>query len=200
MAVEGDAVTLAGADVVDGTPVLDVKPYLPFADGVPGAVAPPWVRDLPHTAAHASLMDVAYHLPRVQAVTTQPFGAERKGILTPTLDMSVHAPRLFPILHMWNVSCCKPARCFALQVASEAPYEPLQMAAVDISPAAAAAISACWQRAAARGASLYASADALLALVRQVPLHGTVVIAMTPVSYDTISACCVPHQVTTVAR
>ena len=46
VAVDGDTLTLAGADVVDGTPVLDVKPYLPFADGVPGATAPPWVRDL----------------------------------------------------------------------------------------------------------------------------------------------------------
>ena len=41
--VAGDVLTLAGVDVVDGTPVLDVKPYLPFADSVPRAVAPPWV-------------------------------------------------------------------------------------------------------------------------------------------------------------
>ena len=46
MTVDGDIIVLAGADVVDGTPVLDVKPYLPFADGVPGAFAPPWVRIL----------------------------------------------------------------------------------------------------------------------------------------------------------
>ena len=44
VAVEGDALLLAGADLVDGTPVLDVKPYLPFCDGVPAAAAPPWVR------------------------------------------------------------------------------------------------------------------------------------------------------------
>lgn len=35
--------TLAGADVVDGTPVLDIKPYVPFCDCVPKAVAPGWV-------------------------------------------------------------------------------------------------------------------------------------------------------------
>ena len=44
VAVEGDALLLAGADPVDGTSVLDVKPYLPFCDGVPAAAAPPWVR------------------------------------------------------------------------------------------------------------------------------------------------------------
>lgn len=36
-------VTLAGADLVDGTPVLDLKPYVPFCDCVPTAHAPGWV-------------------------------------------------------------------------------------------------------------------------------------------------------------
>ncbi len=33
----GDGVSLvvSGADLIDGTPVLDIKPYLPFADSVP---------------------------------------------------------------------------------------------------------------------------------------------------------------------
>lgn len=35
--------TLAGADLVDGTPVLDVKPYVPFCDRVEDAAAPAWV-------------------------------------------------------------------------------------------------------------------------------------------------------------
>lgn len=30
---------LAGVDLLDGTPVLDIKPYLPYADTIPGAVA-----------------------------------------------------------------------------------------------------------------------------------------------------------------
>lgn len=42
--VQGDTVTFRGADVVDGTPVLDIKPYIPFVDGVEGASAPRWVR------------------------------------------------------------------------------------------------------------------------------------------------------------
>ncbi len=41
--VEGRTVLLGGADVLDGTPVLDVKPYVPFCDAVPDARAPPWV-------------------------------------------------------------------------------------------------------------------------------------------------------------
>ena len=34
---------LAGADIVDGSPVLDVKPFVPFCDNVPTAAAPSWV-------------------------------------------------------------------------------------------------------------------------------------------------------------
>ncbi len=52
VAVDGDALVLAGADVVDGTPVLDIKPYLPFADGVRDATAPPWVRTGLKTSGH----------------------------------------------------------------------------------------------------------------------------------------------------
>ena len=43
--VANGAVTLGGCDVVDGTPVLDLKPYVPFCDAVVGAVAPGWVND-----------------------------------------------------------------------------------------------------------------------------------------------------------
>lgn len=35
---EGDVLVVAGADLLDGTPILDVKPYLPFADSRPDAV------------------------------------------------------------------------------------------------------------------------------------------------------------------
>jgi tRNA (adenine37-N6)-methyltransferase len=30
---------VGGVDLVDGTPILDIKPYIPYADSVPGAVA-----------------------------------------------------------------------------------------------------------------------------------------------------------------
>ena len=34
----GTVLRVSGADMVDGTPVLDIKPYLPYADCVPDAV------------------------------------------------------------------------------------------------------------------------------------------------------------------
>ena len=41
--VDADTVAFRGADVVDGTPVLDIKPYIPYVDGGVGAQAPAWV-------------------------------------------------------------------------------------------------------------------------------------------------------------
>ncbi|XP_071725230.1 uncharacterized protein [Rutidosis leptorrhynchoides] len=42
--VEGNIVLLSGVDLVDGTPVLDVKPYLPYCDSIEEAVVPHWVK------------------------------------------------------------------------------------------------------------------------------------------------------------
>ncbi len=42
--VRGRTLILGGADIVDGSPVLDIKPYVPFCDAVPRAVAPPYVQ------------------------------------------------------------------------------------------------------------------------------------------------------------
>ena len=33
------ALVVSGADLLDGTPILDVKPYLPYADSIPNALA-----------------------------------------------------------------------------------------------------------------------------------------------------------------
>jgi len=37
LAVEGTALRLGGGDFLDGTPVLDIKPYIPYSDSIPGA-------------------------------------------------------------------------------------------------------------------------------------------------------------------
>ncbi|KAK4367110.1 hypothetical protein RND71_014990 [Anisodus tanguticus] len=41
--VDGNKVFISGVDVVDGTPVLDIKTYLPYCDSIPGAMVPDWV-------------------------------------------------------------------------------------------------------------------------------------------------------------
>jgi tRNA-Thr(GGU) m(6)t(6)A37 methyltransferase TsaA len=43
--VQGLMVRVRGLDMLDGTPVLDLKPYIPYADSIPGAKAG-WVDEL----------------------------------------------------------------------------------------------------------------------------------------------------------
>ncbi len=45
VSLEGNVVTVRGLDAIDGTPVLDVKPYFPAFDRR-GADTPSWVDDL----------------------------------------------------------------------------------------------------------------------------------------------------------
>lgn len=44
LAVEGDTLRVEGLDLVDGTPVLDVKPYIAHYDAVSKATLPKWAR------------------------------------------------------------------------------------------------------------------------------------------------------------
>jgi tRNA (adenine37-N6)-methyltransferase len=45
--VEGTRLTVEGLDAWDGTPIVDLKPYLPQSDSHPEAVTPPWVKPSP---------------------------------------------------------------------------------------------------------------------------------------------------------
>jgi tRNA-Thr(GGU) m(6)t(6)A37 methyltransferase TsaA len=44
LGVKNNVLKVRGLDAIDGTPVLDVKPYLPFYDAIAGATTPDWVR------------------------------------------------------------------------------------------------------------------------------------------------------------
>ena len=43
VAVTGDGITVRGLDAIDGTPILDLKPYFPEFDAAAGARVPEWV-------------------------------------------------------------------------------------------------------------------------------------------------------------
>ncbi len=45
IAVEGRCLRLRGVDLLDGTPVLDLKPYVPYADAFPDSLAG-WIDDV----------------------------------------------------------------------------------------------------------------------------------------------------------
>jgi len=39
----GNVLRVEGLDALDGSPVVDIKPYMPGYDGAPDATVPPWV-------------------------------------------------------------------------------------------------------------------------------------------------------------
>jgi tRNA-Thr(GGU) m(6)t(6)A37 methyltransferase TsaA len=45
LAVKGNVLQVRGLDAVDGSPVLDVKPYIPHHDSIPEARVPQWVTE-----------------------------------------------------------------------------------------------------------------------------------------------------------
>ena len=78
-AEEGTVLLVSGADLMDGTPIFDIKPYLPYADAHPEAVGgftdhagefllnvefpPVLLEKIPRTL-HAALLGVLEHDPR----------------------------------------------------------------------------------------------------------------------------------------
>ena len=58
--------TLGGLDLVDGTPVIDIKPYLPFAEALPDARAG-YAREAPEAAISVFFTDeIAKALPSLE--------------------------------------------------------------------------------------------------------------------------------------
>lgn len=47
--VEDCILTVKGLDAFEGSPIIDIKPYLPRADSIPDARAPEWTRRGPPT-------------------------------------------------------------------------------------------------------------------------------------------------------
>ena len=47
--VEGFTITVKGLDALEGSPVIDIKPYIPRADSVPDARVPEWTWRGPRT-------------------------------------------------------------------------------------------------------------------------------------------------------
>ena len=43
LGIKGNVIRVKGLDAIDGSPVLDVKPYMPRFDSVPEATMPEWV-------------------------------------------------------------------------------------------------------------------------------------------------------------
>uniref|UniRef100_A0A803N4H3 TsaA-like domain-containing protein n=1 Tax=Chenopodium quinoa TaxID=63459 RepID=A0A803N4H3_CHEQI len=60
-AVQGHMILLSGVDLVDGTPVLDVKPYLPYCDSIQDSMVPEWVKEDSLLAVASVIFSESFH-------------------------------------------------------------------------------------------------------------------------------------------
>lgn len=90
VAIDGLRITIAETDLLDGTPVLDIKPYIPYADSFPGSAAG-WVDDdvrsavfnvhVDHDVHVMAPADVLDHARRVLALDPDPHPYRRTSML-----------------------------------------------------------------------------------------------------------------------
>lgn len=93
IAIAGRTVRVADHDLLDGTPILDIKPYIPYADSIPDA-AVGWLGELDDTRWTVAFTDAAKARVRwleargvacleaflVQQLTDEPFNRKRKRL------------------------------------------------------------------------------------------------------------------------
>lgn len=54
LGIDGNTLRVCGVDLLDGTPILDIKPYVPYADAFPDAAAG-WIDAIDtHTGRHSA--------------------------------------------------------------------------------------------------------------------------------------------------
>ena len=102
-------IELGGVDLVDGTPIIDIKPYIPYSDSLPdaqGGFASEEPDTLPvHFSEHAESQFTGKHMPRQRAVIEEvlaqdPRPAYKKG----KVDDKEYAVHLFDYNVRFTVS------------------------------------------------------------------------------------------------
>ena len=111
LGVQGRRIAVRGTDLIDATPVLDIKPYLPYADAFPDSTVQ-WVDALPATEYQLST-DALHELPEdVQQMATRtlrfdPFPHPYRRIQkidNDTYELSVREYRIVYLVQGLNVS------------------------------------------------------------------------------------------------
>jgi hypothetical protein len=149
---------LGGADIVDGSPVLDIKPYVAFCDSVAAATAPSWVaaKVRAECARRRGVAGCCLHLP-LPALPRCRLSKHCHCRVERTIRSQFIAGFQRVVLMI-----LPPRSAFLLQ----AEDEPLHIGALLTSPSAEAALRRCWQQRGAR--SLYTSFEQYRQLLEQV--------------------------------
>lgn len=83
-AIEGDTLILAGADLVEGTPILDVKPYLPMYESIPQAQVG-WVSEVAEVRFEISWSEAA--MKALEVLKAQDAAIEYKNVIEKTIQL-----------------------------------------------------------------------------------------------------------------
>ena len=104
---------IAGGDLIDGTPVLDIKPYLPYADAIPAARSG-YAADLPSArlkisfTAHAQMLVEKYQLqwPDIRQTIIEILQLDPRPAYhaVTTSQKTEYAIRLYDLDVKWRVS------------------------------------------------------------------------------------------------
>jgi tRNA-Thr(GGU) m(6)t(6)A37 methyltransferase TsaA len=109
LADSGVSLRVSGADLLDGTPVLDIKPYIPYAESIPDAVAgfAPTAPAAPLTVRFAkaaeAAIDARRDLPRLRELVEQLVALDPRPA-TRREDGRVFGFRLYDFDVRWRVS------------------------------------------------------------------------------------------------
>ena len=102
---------VAGGDWVDGTPVFDIKPYIPYADAVPHAKAG-FAQQAPgaelttqfSATASAQLQDLAAHYPQLQQLIEQVLAQDpRPAYQRQQASERIYGVHLYDLNIQWQV-------------------------------------------------------------------------------------------------
>lgn len=111
LGVHGRRIAIRGTDLIDGTPLLDIKPYLPYADAFPDSSVR-WVDALPVNEYHVST-DGLHELPEdirqvvERTLRNDPFPHPYRRIQKlddATYELSVRQHRIVYLVQGLNVS------------------------------------------------------------------------------------------------
>lgn len=97
-AVQGNMILLSGVDLVDGTPVLDVKPYLPYCESIQEASVPDWVKadsslavpSVSFSAEFSSTLSNCWGLVKKNTLYSSP--REMKRLIEQVLSWDIRSP------------------------------------------------------------------------------------------------------------
>lgn len=103
LAIENGALRVGGVDMVDGTPVYDVKPYIPWCEALPDAKAD-WVREAPFVREADAVKIPAEIAEKVGEGTTRLLRQMLRLDLQPAYQEGEYARTYGMTLAGWNIT------------------------------------------------------------------------------------------------